>query len=155
MVCPISEYRYDVQAVMLSTELRVRTCIEMVKNENRYKNHPKSNDFMLLSPTYETACLEFAFHRGWSSIWTIIALSNVIGKNINSTYPPMNGKKDHAYNTLNFVIEPTIASNDTIHVVTKQTKHCNGVWTRNHFAPVKQRNFSMPYNIYAFFVHGR
>ena len=73
--------------VCLSTELRLKTCIEMVQNQNLYENHINVKHFMICSPVFERACLDCASYRGWSSIWTLLALSNVVGKNINSIYP--------------------------------------------------------------------
>ena len=76
-------------------------------------------------------------HGGWSSIWTILAFSTLIAKNINSIYPPVNGKKDGAYLTLNFTVEPVITSNEVINIMWKnQSKHKGGIWTPNHFVPV-------------------
>ena len=98
----------------LSSELRLKTCIEMIQNQNLYENHSKINNFMLCSSVYERACLDCASYRGWFSIWTLLALSNVIGKNINSIYPPMNGTADRVHNTLHFVIESEVHSDYTV-----------------------------------------
>ena len=134
---------FDVASVLLagderlSSELRIKTCIEMIQNQNLYENHPKMNSFMLCSPVYERACLDCASYRGWSSIWTLLALSNVIGKNINSIYPPMNGTADRVHNTLHFVIEPEVHSDYTLYIMwAKQSIHTKGIWTPNHFVPV-------------------
>ena len=109
----------------------------MIQNQNLYENHPKINSFMLCSPVYERPCLDCTSYRGWSSIWTLLALSNVIGKNINSIYPPMNGTADRVHNTLHFVIEPDVHSDYSLYIMwTKQSIHTKGIWTPNHFVPV-------------------
>ena len=98
----------------LSSELRLKTFIEMRKNQNLYENRPKLISFMICSPIFERACLDCASYWGWSPIWIMLALSNVIGKNINSIYPPMNGKANRVYKTLHFVIRAEVPSEKTL-----------------------------------------
>ena len=57
----------------LSTELRVKTCIEMVQNQTFYETHERAVGFMACSPVFEKACLDCASPRGWSSIWTMFS----------------------------------------------------------------------------------
>lgn len=62
----------------LSKELRVRTAIEMVTNMEIYKSDPrlkKSEDF---SPSYTDSLRNCARVGGYSSAWTIKALSSVL-----------------------------------------------------------------------------
>ena len=92
----------------LSTELRVKTCVEMVQNQTFYETHERAVGFMACSPVFEKACLDCASPRGWSSIWTMLALANVVNKNIQSIYPAMNGKVDRAHKALNCMIASRI-----------------------------------------------
>jgi len=77
----------------LSCELRVRCAIEMVQHAELYQRHHMASYFELLSPAYEQACLDCADPTGYSSIWTVAALSNVLNMCVTSVYPPMNEYK--------------------------------------------------------------
>ena len=94
----------------MSEELLVRTVIEMVTNAEKYKKHPIARDYMSLSPYYKEACMDCGKQKGWSSIWTMLALATVIRRAIVSVYPPCNGMKDFAYETLNTTIFPVDTS---------------------------------------------
>ena len=72
--------------------LRVLTCIKMCKNEAWYVRRYNVDDLLLLSPSYEDACFDCGTKDAWSCSWTIIALADVIGQNIVTSYPPIYGK---------------------------------------------------------------
>jgi hypothetical protein len=48
--------------------------------------------------------MDCAKKSGWSSIWTILALAEVIGIPVESVYPPLNGEKDFSYKHLNLLV---------------------------------------------------
>ena len=74
-------------------ELRVRICIQMCNNMDRYLSSPDAGNILLLSPTFEDACRDCATDSAWSSVWSIMALADVIGHSIKTHYPPMYGKR--------------------------------------------------------------
>jgi len=69
----------------------------------KYISRPDSEDILLLLPSYEDACKDSTTDQAWSSAWSIMALADVIGVNIQTYYPPMYGKGYLAYKTLNTV----------------------------------------------------
>ena len=64
----------------------------MLENGEYYKNLPDSNYIDCLSPDYQTSCCECATQGKFSSAWTIMALSTVIGRPITSVYPRIGNK---------------------------------------------------------------
>jgi len=47
-----------------------------------------------VAPNYVASSIDWAKRYGWSFIWTILALAEVIGMPIESVYLPLNGVKD-------------------------------------------------------------
>lgn len=123
----------------LSTELRVRTCIEMVTKKDIYTSMPNANKLLWVSPNYITSTFDCAHARGWSSIWTFYALAEVIGTTIKSVYPPLNGGQDIYYKTLNLEATPrnNMHPNDMVTILwTRSTSHKGSMWVANHFSPI-------------------
>ena len=129
----------------MTCELRVRTCIELVLNFEYYKNHHQFRDFIRVSPDLEEACRMCAIDLEYSSVFVMQALSSVIGREIVSVYPAMNGLLDNCLSILNTVIVPRISSstrNDgRIYLLwTKMAGPIphprNKTWTPDHFAPL-------------------
>ncbi len=90
----------------LSTELRVRTCIEMAINEDLYvKKHQKSG-IKLASPDYPIAVRECAKDHKFSSVWTIDAAASVLQTKMVSVYPPVNGMLDKTVSILHTTFNP-------------------------------------------------
>ncbi|CAC5358288.1 unnamed protein product [Mytilus coruscus] len=85
----------------LSTELKYRTCIEMVSRKDFYTSLPIAKNIIWVSPNYITSTFECASKHGWSSTWTLLALAQVICIPIKSVYPPLNGENDLSFKTLN------------------------------------------------------
>jgi len=90
----------------LSTELRYRTCIEMVLKIDHYTTIPKAKQLILVSPNYVSSIFDCVSRNGWSSSWTLIALADVIDIQIKSVYPPMNSAQDFSFKSLNFTAVP-------------------------------------------------
>lgn len=89
----------------LVTELRVLTCVEMVTNHEIYKALPNASD-LLDTSSFDESSLECAKPHGFSSQWTIYALSNVLQTHINVIYPPMNRKQDRPFKVFNATCSP-------------------------------------------------
>ena len=78
----------------LTTELRVRTCIEMVTNRNSYVKKHKDSGIKFVSPDYLEAVKDCSRDGVYSSAWTIDAAATVMERKIRSIYPPVNGLLD-------------------------------------------------------------
>jgi len=92
----------------LSSELRLRTLIEMVTNKDHYLNKYRDNNFMSCDGDYDAAILDCADNYEHSSIWTMCALATVIERNIISVYPAVNRQgcsDDVNVNALNVILE--------------------------------------------------
>ena len=89
----------------LATELCLRTLIEMTNNKEFYLR--MCRDFASFAD-YDEAILDCAKDGGYSCIWTICALSSVLGRPIVSVYPCVNGSDDIAYVSLNCTLQPRI-----------------------------------------------
>ncbi|CAC5355561.1 PLA2G4 [Mytilus coruscus] len=120
-----------------STELCVRTAIEMIRLKSRIMSLPVTPSLMTVSPNYVALVFSYASPGGFSSIWSIFALANVVGVPIKSVYPPMNGINDRPFKILNMTVLPqkTSIDTDTLTVMwtrlqAYQTKH---YWYADHF----------------------
>ena len=137
----------------LSLELRYKTCLEMVLNEGTVSSHKSRASLLLLSPDYNVAARNCARIGQFSSVWTMIALCNVIKVPIKSLYPCLNGSKDLPFMKLNQTFQPTgIKSGDNKEPIRVMWTHTQmprkgKTWTPNHFVPVvnsSQVNSSKP-----------
>ena len=59
---------------------------------------------------------------GWSSIWTIIALAEVIGILIESVYLPLSGVQDKSYKYLNLLAVPRYSKEENVKVTVMWTR---------------------------------
>ena len=62
----------------LAVELRFRTGIEMVKNEQYYRNVNVDHLFQHMTPSFTNAVKDCLSKSGYSSVFTIMALATVI-----------------------------------------------------------------------------
>ena len=124
----------------MAIELRVRTLIEMVLRKNIITALPIANKVIWVSPNYITSVMDCASERGWSSIWTIFALAEAIGKPVKSVYPPLNGVQDFCFRFLNITAIPhNFKDEDDLITVmwTRSSLHDpSKMFTPNHFAPL-------------------
>nr|XP_039258759.1 uncharacterized protein LOC120335330 [Styela clava] len=124
-------------------ELRLRTCVEMVKNKKFYTTHPLSDVFNLVSPDYDKACKDCATVGCYSSAWTVMALANVVCRRIEMIYPPVNGSRDLYSVLLTKSIKPLVSNSDD-YIWLLWTRVCEspiGDWIPDHFVPlVEDRN---------------
>lgn len=118
-----------------ATELRVRTCVELVTNKQKYVG---SGMFELVSPDYDESCRDAATDGGYSSVWTMMAAASVIGQPIQSIYPPLNGILDQTVGILNTILKPTESKsfNPVLIMWTSTGIKRDTTWTANHFVPL-------------------
>ena len=95
-----------------AAELRLRTSVEMALNADSYTCHPDYDLLMTHSPSFNTSMQDCCMEGAYSSIWTIMALSSVVGLPIKSVYPPMNGPQCKAHQALS----KTFATEDNAHL---------------------------------------
>lgn len=115
-----------------ATEIRVRTCIQMCTNSDKYVARPDAVNTMILSPSFEDACRDCATDNEWSSAWAIMAIADVIGLSIRAHYPPMYGTGHLAYQTLNTTYHPANSEDDRTIVImwTHTSWGVSGLWHR-------------------------
>ncbi|CAC5372983.1 unnamed protein product [Mytilus coruscus] len=89
-----------------ATQLLVITCIYMCTNMNKYTSHPDASEILMLSPTFQESCIQYATERAWLSAWSILVATGVISKNIKTIYPPVYGNCHLACKTLNTTYTP-------------------------------------------------
>lgn len=127
----------------MSVELKYKCCLEMVSNGEKIQQHKDKAALFCVSPDYEEAVIKCAKRGGYSSAWTMIALSNITKRKIESLYPLVNGAKDVATMTLNCVFHPSSGLQDakTMKIMWTHTVPYNLLakknwsWTPNHFVP--------------------
>jgi hypothetical protein len=69
-----------------TTELRVRTCIEMCRNGNTYPTRPNAENIAILSPSLKTSANDCAQSGAYASPWTLFAAADALGITVNSVY---------------------------------------------------------------------
>ncbi|CAF2182230.1 unnamed protein product, partial [Rotaria magnacalcarata] len=120
------------------SELRVRTLIELVKNEIFYQNH-----FAHIVGTVNEAIKNMARKFSFSELYEIAALSNVLKCNIRSIYPVIDYRPD--LNIMNNTFEHaqhSIASTTICIFWTHTQREIDarqsnaGNWSPNHFVPL-------------------
>ena len=127
----------------MSAELRYKCCLEMVSNDEKIQQYKDRAALLCVSPDYDEAVLKCARLGGYSSAWTIIAMSNVTKRKIESLYPLVNGTQDLATRTLNCTFLPSSGTLDetTMKIFWTNTSPFNPdskkkrTWTPNHFVP--------------------
>jgi len=125
-----------------SSELKVKTCIEMTLNESFYVNFHSNTNIPLVSTSFEQAKLDCAINGRYSSCWTIHAASNVIKRPIKSVYPVVNGNVDGYIGILNTTFKPRLTHPRPCRQIvvmwtncqTSTSQSCN--WIPNHFVPL-------------------
>lgn len=129
-----------------AAELRLRTSVEMALNADSYTCHPDYDLLMTHSPSFNTSMQDCCTEGAYSSIWTIMALSSVVGLPIKSVYPPMNGPQCKAHQALS----KTFATEDNAHLEpvnvlwSRMGPWRPPNWTGNHFVPVLKQKEQPP-----------
>ena len=126
----------------LATEIRVRTCLEMVLNRHAYYDGPnaKKNERLLeVTDSYDEACNAASRKGAFSSAWTMLAAATVLGCPIQSVFPPRNGRLDKAFCYLNETFTPVSSKSkfDPICIMWTSTSYSyHKTWLPNHFVPL-------------------
>jgi len=134
----------------LSTEIRLRSAIEMLCNPDRHRSRPDYNDLLMVSQSYEEACKECCTSGAYSSIWTFMAITNVTGIPIQSLYLSINGPPDVAQRWLTTLLEPQFfdPAQKPIPIMWTNSKPITSQrWTANHFVPLLQPSIQNPQDI--------
>ena len=125
----------------LTTELRVRTCIEMVTNKDSYLKKHKNSGIKFVSPDYSEAVKDCSREGKYSSAWTIDAAATVLQRKISSVYPPVNGLLDKTVSILNTTFMPNLDNcTQTPPIFLMWTNvsppRPGTTWIPNHFVPL-------------------
>ena len=105
-----------------------------------------SNQLIRHSREFDESLLSYCKDEEYSSVWTLMALSAVIGLPIQTLYPAMNGPKDttpHAFSKL-------FSSDENRHREIVTVLWCRmghwqrPTWTANHFVPVLKHEKQEP-----------
>ena len=123
----------------LSAELRVRTCLELIKNRHAYRNAPNARELFFVSPNYDDAVTSSACKGKFACAWEMQAAATVIGCPIQSVYPPRNGLLHKAIGILNTVFTPVSSKSkkDPLIIMWSNAVFSFvGSWLPNHFVPL-------------------
>ena len=92
---------------------------------------------ILISPSYDTACKDAAIKGAYSSAWSMLAASTVVGCPIQSVYPPRNGILDTSVGVLNTKFQPVSLKSKDATVIGGQVQVMGfKTWLPNHFVPL-------------------
>ena len=91
----------------MAMELRLRTLIELACNKQYYLSKELASVFTSFA-NYDESVIDCAKVSGYSSIWTMWALSFVLERDIISLYPAANGSGDLANQNLNVTFTPRL-----------------------------------------------
>ncbi|CAF1457668.1 unnamed protein product [Rotaria sp. Silwood1] len=121
-----------------TSELRVRTIIELVKNENYYQNI-YSQYVGPIDIAIKAMCKNYTY----SELYEIVALCNVLQCNIQSVYPKIDFQHYMAiFNNVFKPVSPIIANCNIAslwsHALNEKDARetNNGTWSPNHFVPL-------------------
>jgi len=89
---------------------------------------------------FDESVLDCAKDRGESSIWTICALASVVGRDIKSIYPAVNGIDDVPVCILNVILQPRQRELDELQPMlvmwTRAKESVDIPLSPNHFSPL-------------------
>ena len=124
----LDQYHYTTKAALLSTgdgdrlfnafstwlvgdetksvELHFRFCVEMIVNKKKLPRHRLYHGMELISPDYDDDCLKCATPGSFSSVFRLIALSNLLNIPVKSIYPTVNGCKSLYSELLTMYLSP-------------------------------------------------
>ncbi|CAF1520097.1 unnamed protein product [Adineta steineri] len=132
-------------STVTTSELRVRTIVELITNETFYSNM-YANVVGPIDIAVKGVCKNFTY----SELYEICALCTVLGCNIRSVYPETNFHCGMAVMNNIFTPAPSVAANSEITILWSHAWdeiHAravnNNVWSPNHFVPLMSP--SMPH----------
>lgn len=97
--------------------------IELLRNDNAYQDERKSKNFHLVSPDYKRRSSTTRLGQ-YACAWHLQAAATVLGMNIISVYPPVNGLRDETVRILNITFSPlgkNEESKDKFHILWTNT----------------------------------
>ncbi|KAL3876254.1 hypothetical protein ACJMK2_034122 [Sinanodonta woodiana] len=97
---------------------------------------PDFDQLMDYSPSFEESLMSCCNDGEYSSIWTVIALSTIIGLPIQTLYPAMNGPLDRAPEVLTKLFSPDTNKEPLTILWSRMGPGQRPMWTANHFVPV-------------------
>ena len=123
-----------------SSQMRIQTLVYLVRN---YKIlNSIVDDASRCSPNVMEAIFDCREEGGFSGHWTIVALSNVIGRPIDVLYPSIGDLTEYS-KILTRVYSPfEISKLEPIRIMwtTLNINPLSGNWNLNHFVPLLERN---------------
>ena len=121
----------------MAMELRLRTLIELACNKQYYLSKELASAFNSFA-NYDESVIDCAKESGYSSIWTMWALSFVLERDIISLYPAANGSGDLAYQNLNVTLTPRLkdVENEAMYIMWSRVK-----------PPARQEQWTPSYSI--------
>lgn len=127
----------------LSTELRLRTIIELVAYCEEYEANYRSNNFTeLCGVSIQETIHCVAVNGGLASVWAMCALASVLQGPIVSVYPiSINGEADVMSKVLNVTLDPRVPCIDieeSVYIMwtSLEIQSDNRIWRSNHFVPL-------------------
>ncbi|CAF1299046.1 unnamed protein product [Adineta ricciae] len=125
-------------SVMTTSELRVRTIVELITNEAYYSNMLAS----VVRP-FDIAIKDVCRNNTYSELYEIVALCTVVGCNIRSVYPEIDFRADMVIMNNVFTPIPPITTNYEIKILWSSMWSemniravNNNHWSPNHFVPL-------------------
>ena len=134
-----------------STEMRLRTCVQMCLHPQVYKNRADTNDIFILSPPFEDSAVDCSRPTAYSLIWTMFAATDALGIAITSIYPSLNGHQKLPFKVLNTVVNASTVwqPSSNINIMwthTVMTSNPCGTCTPNQFVPIfKDNSFNISF----------
>ena len=135
----------------LSSEIRVRTCLELIKNRHAYRNLPNAKDLLWVTPNYDDAIKASACRGRFASAWEMQAAATVVGCPIQSVYPPRNVLIDKTVGILNTVFSPVSSKSKKYPIIIMWTSTMYsfiGSWMPNYFVPLIETHSVSVLDIY-------
>ncbi|CAF1475686.1 unnamed protein product [Adineta steineri] len=125
-------------STVTTSELRVRTIVELITNETFYSNM-YANVVGPIDIAIKGMCKNFTY----SELYEICALCTVLGCNIRSVYPKIDFHPDMAVMNNIFTPAPSVTANYEITILWSHAwdeMHAravnNNIWSPNHFVPL-------------------
>ncbi|KAL3865803.1 hypothetical protein ACJMK2_043154 [Sinanodonta woodiana] len=91
---------------------------------------------MNYSPLFEESLMSCCNDGEYSSMWTVMSLSTIIGLPIQTLYPAMNRPLDRAPEVLTKLLSPDTNKEPITILWSKMGPGQRPMWTANHFVPV-------------------
>ncbi|CAF0737425.1 unnamed protein product [Didymodactylos carnosus] len=122
-------------------ELRTRNIIELVNNSSLYQRQ-YANILHLLDPLEQYVTNEMVKNHQDSTVWDLLSITAVLGIQVKSIYPKVNGKNDELAKYLNQTFSAINRYEQYQTQITLLWSHCstpkqlNKPWMPNHFVPL-------------------